>query len=81
MGIRLSGYLNLGIHDIRCKRLIIDVITNHHHCVLTCPVWTLNLYNLRPGLFDTPGDLLGVNDGAIIIHDTGTSVKPYKNLG
>jgi len=33
----------------------------------------LNLYSLKPGLLETPGDLLGVNDGATIIHDTGFS--------
>lgn len=33
----------------------------------------LNLYSLKPGLLDTPGDLLGVKDGVTIIHDTGFS--------
>jgi len=40
---------------------------------LTWPEFVLNLYSLKPGLLDTPGDLLGVNDGATIIHDTGFS--------
>lgn len=42
--------------------------------ILTWPEFVLNLYSLSPGLLDTPGDLLGVNDGATIIHDTGFSV-------
>lgn len=41
--------------------------------ILTWPEFVLNLYSLKPGLLDTPGDLLGVNDGATIIHDTGFS--------
>lgn len=41
--------------------------------VLTWPELVLNLYSLKPGLFVTLGDLLGVSDGATIIHDTGFS--------
>lgn len=53
---------------------IANINLKQYKLILTWPVSVSNLYNRIAGLFEPIPDLVGVTDGAIIIHETGFPV-------